>query len=219
MRLKPVIGVLMRPAVNENQNEIYVLYKKVEQAITEFGGICLAIAPNYKVEEDMKEESLQDMLSLVDMCDGIILQGGDDFYDYDVKITQYLYEHDIPTLGICLGMQTMSVVCNGVETSVADSSHLVYGTPYAHLVTLDTNSKLYSILETEEFMVNSRHKSCIVSTELSIVGRSEDGMIEAVEDASKKFFIGVQWHPEAMIAYDVVARKLFTYFLDTCQMR
>jgi gamma-glutamyl-gamma-aminobutyrate hydrolase PuuD len=33
--------------------------------------------------------------------------------------------------------------------------------------------------------------------DLSAVAWADDGTIEAIEDRSRAFFIGVQWHPEA----------------------
>ena len=41
------------------------------------------------------------------------------------------------------------------------------------------------------------------NTKLEVVGISHDNYIEAIEDTSKRFFIGVQWHPESMIDYDI----------------
>lgn len=46
---------------------------------------------------------------LINFYGGIILQGGDNLYEIDKKIVKYLYDKDIPTLGICLGMQIMAI--------------------------------------------------------------------------------------------------------------
>ena len=46
---------------------------------------------------------------------------------------------------------------------------------------------------------------------------SEDGYIEALEDSNKKFFIGVQWHPENMIKYSSEQNNLFKYFVKCCK--
>lgn len=34
------------------------------------------------------------------------------------------------------------------------------------------------------------------AADLEVIGRSDDGVIEAVRDPSRPFFLGVQWHPE-----------------------
>jgi len=51
-------------------------------------------------------------------------------------------------------------------------------------------------------------------TKLSQVAYSEDGIIEAIEDKNKRFFIGVQWHPESLME-DRYSDKLFSYFIET----
>ena len=52
------------------------------------------------------------------------------------------------------------------------------------------------------------------SKEFEIVGKSEDGLVEALENKNHSFQIGVQWHPERMISYDSLSRKLFQRFLS-----
>ena len=49
-------------------------------------------------------------------------------------------------------------------------------------------------------------------TTLTCVAYSEDKVLEAIEDSSKKFFIGVQWHPESLME-DENSKKLFDYFI------
>jgi putative glutamine amidotransferase len=40
------------------------------------------------------------------------------------------------------------------------------------------------------------HQALNHAGSLSIVATSDDGVIEAVQDYSKKWYVGVQWHPE-----------------------
>jgi hypothetical protein len=42
----------------------------------------------------------------------------------------------------------------------------------------------------------------------------DNGIIEAIEYPNKRFIIGVQWHPELMINYDDIMKKLFDRFID-----
>lgn len=83
-----------------------------------------------------------------------------------------------------------------------------------HEISIKTDSKLYEILGEERIKVNSRHGKCIPYTSLSQVAYSEEGIIEAVEDRTKKFFIGVQWHPETLID-DKYSNCLFDEFIKT----
>ena len=87
---------------------------------------------------------------------------------------------------------------------------------YVHEVKIKRNSTLYNIFKSNKIKVNSRHKSVIINTKINVSGISQDGYIEAIEDSNKKFFIGVQWHPESMIEYDDKQNNLFKYFVKSC---
>lgn len=152
------------------------------------------------------------------MCLGVILQGGDDYYDIDLEIVDYIYKANIPCLGICLGMQTMGIYMNGIlEMIPTMHSHNNKNKKYSHSVKIVSSSKLYHILGEEIIKVNSRHNYILTKTDLSIVGYSDDYFIEAIEDTNKLFFIGVEWHPESMVKYDSISNKLFDYFMDMCR--
>ena len=49
---------------------------------------------------------------------------------------------------------------------------------------------------------------------MDYVAYSEDGIIEALEDKTKKFFIGVQWHPESLLS-DKYSIRLFDAFVES----
>ena len=68
------------------------------------------------------------------------------------------------------------------------------------------------IIGKENIEINSLHSFCIPNTKLCISARSDDKVIEAVEDKRKTFFLGVQWHPELL--NDENTDKLFTYFIN-----
>ena len=147
---------------------------------------------------------------LVSLCDGVVLSGGDDFTSNEFLLVNYLYEHDIPTLGICLGMQMMSKCFSDID-EINIKNHLS-NELYVHLINIEKSSLLYKILDKNEISVNSRHKSAIIQTDLIISAKSNDGLIEAVEDETKKFFLGLQWHPETL--NDENSKKIFSYFVD-----
>lgn len=225
--MKPIIGIVTRPDCLASGRKVDILYSKIRSIVVKFGGIPLLITPptatvydsnhDFLIEE--LDQSVKDDLNiLLKLCDGFIFQGGDQFYDYDLYIVNYAYEHDIPSFGICLGMQLMSYSRNGtlrplIETEIEHYSKEAY----VHRIFIHEDSKLASILGGTSFTVNSRHKEHITMTDLDIVACSSDHVIEAVEDSQKKFFVGVQWHPEDMIAYDKVMNHLWNYFLLTCK--
>ena len=43
---------------------------------------------------------------------------------------------------------------------------------------------------------------------------SDDGLIEAAEDRSRRFLMAVQWHPEFLYKKDECSIKLFRAFVD-----
>lgn len=199
--IKPIIGIITRESISNEGHDINVIYNDVSNSIIYSGGIPVGImlSDNYK--------------ELIDLCDGIIFQGGDDFEKYDMEALKYIYEINKPVLGICLGMQLMGVLFNG---KLVDINNHKKPLSYVHSVTINKNSTLYNIFKTNILKVNSRHKSIIKDTKLKIVAVSNDGYIEAIEDSSKKFFMGVQWHPESMVHYDNIQNNIFKYFIKSC---
>ena len=135
------------------------------------------------------------ILYLVQLCDGIVLTGGDHFVDNDFLLVQYLYKQDIPTLGICLGMQAMALSFGGYGEIKVGNNHYLK----EHAIVIKKNSLLYSILGVEQSVVNSRHKTGVQNTNLVVSARAFDGVMEAVEDKKKKFFLGLEWHPESLV--------------------
>jgi gamma-glutamyl-gamma-aminobutyrate hydrolase PuuD len=222
--MKPIIGIIMRPGVSKSGYKTMYAYGQISHIIVEKGGIPLGIISptnfNYynKKTDDTPKLSKREELDLyyiIDKCDGLIFQGGDDYYDYDLKAIKYAYIKNIPSLGICLGMQAMAMAFNGIMKDT--SNHYKSKDMYAHQVKINASSKLYSVLRKDVINVNSRHRSMITSTDLNIVGLSDDGVIEAIEDSTKDFFIGLQWHPETMVEYDILASNLFAYFITKCE--
>ncbi|MBQ2947184.1 MAG: gamma-glutamyl-gamma-aminobutyrate hydrolase family protein [Bacilli bacterium] len=199
--MKPIIGIITRKSISEENHNINIIYEDIVESIVSNGGISIGIILNDNYKE------------LVNLCDGIIFQGGDNFEKHDIETLKYIYDIDKPVLGICLGMQLMGVLFNGTMLDIENHKKILN---YAHKVKIKRNSKLYNIYKHDIIKVNSRHKSIIKNTNLNVVGISNDGYIEALEDISKKFFIGVQWHPENMISYDKKQNNIFKYFIKSC---
>lgn len=178
-------------------NDIDIIYSDIISSVIRSGGIPIGISNN--IDE------------YLNICDGFILQGGDDVDDNNVLLLKKINEKNKPVLGICLGMQEMGVYSEGNITNI--DNHL--GNKL-HEIIINKNSLLYKIIGVEKMLVNSRHKSCISNTKLNVSGIANDGIIEAIEDNSKRFFLGVQWHPENMYDKDENARKIFDYFIKMC---
>lgn len=232
-KTKPVIGIISRPAINfEGPNELFIL-EKYRTAVVKSGGIPIGILPTQDLEyEDNKpsqtkkieEIEKQDLIQEIKICDGIILSGGNKFYEYDELICEYAIDNDIPLLGICAGMQAMARIDNREryedyrnEKNNTNINHYQMDKDYVHKVVLNRESVLRKIIGKDSIRVNSVHNYHIVKTnKFTVSAVSEDGFIEAIEMKDKKFMIGLQWHPEKIIHKDEPSRRIFESFIKSC---
>ncbi len=210
--MKKIVGIIARPDKTIDNNDAFIVNKHVISMLNEYDVIPLVIAPPGKYEYNdinvkISDSELNDMLSLVNLCDGILFQGGDDFYEFDIDIVKYLYQKNIPTLGICLGMQTLGYTFNGHTTNVSNHKGVT------HEIIINKDSLLYKIVGKEKIIVNSRHKECLSDTNLFKGAYSLDNVIEEIEDSNKKCFLGVQWHPEDILNED--EKKIIEYFINS----
>ena len=203
------VGIILREwEANFKNLSIYGLKTDMIDYLRQYdiNVICIPV-------EFSNKDEIENIKEIINFCDGIIFPGGNGVNDIDCEIMRYVYEKDKPTLGICLGMQIMGKSFNGkIKSGGAKHGH-DNSEEYAHEVTIDKNSKLYSIIGDSNIEVNSKHVDCVEYTDLDCVASSEDNLIEAVEAKDKKFFIGVQWHPE-MILNDENSNKLFDYYIN-----
>ena len=129
--------------------------------------------------------------------------------EFEIKICKLSLKKNIPVLGICGGQQLINVVYGGslvqdIKKELSSFIEHEQKNPrdkVSHSVNLDLKSKLYKIIKKSSIKVNSAHHQSIKNAGkgLTINAIAPDGVIEGIEDPSKKFCIGVQWHPEFMI--------------------
>ena len=228
IKIKPIIGIVGRLYSGESN---IICVEEVRLAITKLGGLPLLILPLDKVnfvsknpcdEPFYSKEELKNLESVLSLCDGFILPGGDTWYRLDEVVIDYAIRRDKPLLAICLGMQALSKVLSGEKRIGYDNTiknntlinHLEPNKDYVHSVIIDKNSKLYSIIGEEKIRVNSRHSYHVPELDNTLIcARSSDGLIEGVELKDKKFIIGVQWHPESNLE-DEHSEKIFKSFFD-----
>jgi putative glutamine amidotransferase len=88
-----------------------------------------------------------------------------------------------------------------------------------HSCLIGQSTPLYKLTGQEEIGVNSHHHQSIkdIAPNLVCMGRSEDGIIEAVYDPGKSFFWGVQWHPEKIWDIEASSAKVFEAFIAACK--
>jgi putative glutamine amidotransferase len=115
---------------------------------------------------------------------------------YDISFAGALLDLHVPFLAICRGMQILNVALGGTlvqhlsETTVAHRQGM-------HRVTLKAGSATAAAMGGHLFDVSSYHHQALdqLGDGLRVVGRADDGCIEAVEHANAPA-LAVQWHPE-----------------------
>ena len=156
--------------------------------------------------------------------DGLVLSGGGDvdptLYGDDphpatggvkperdvaeVGLLEAALARDMPVLAVCRGSQLLNVVRGGdlvqhLPEVVGDEKHKETAGEFAdHQVTLDSDSRVGALLG-ERTPVKSHHHQGFgqLGEGLRESARAEDGTLEALEDPSRRFTLGVLWHPEA----------------------
>lgn len=180
----------------------------------------------------------------IDLCDGFVFIGGNDISPYlynedkikecgkiypeidsiSISLIKKIYDKNKPLLGICRGMQLMNVALGGslyqdiykfIDTEI-DHNPKNSSWNFAHKVINKKDSIFYDIYKKDEIYVNSLHHQAInkLSLNLDIGQISEDNVIEAVYSSKKRFFVGVQWHPEKLKADSLETLKLFDKFIE-----
>lgn len=205
-----IIGIIGRPAIIDGNN-VVIAYKDLCDKLFSYDVFPVCLIPSINDDLTFNNEDLLKLKEMISFCHGIILQGGEELNNFDIEIVKYLYDKNIPVLGICLGMQIMGKAFNG---TVLNDAHHDISKDYVHYVKINKDSKLYSILENDYIFVNSKHNDRVYQTDLDVAGYFGD-VIEALEDREKDFFIGVQWHPESL--KDINSDKLFNTFIETCK--
>jgi putative glutamine amidotransferase len=181
-------------------------------AIHRAGGRCILIPP-----------ALHGIDRILDGIDGLCLAGGADIeptrYGEDrhpetersqqerdhaeLVLVEHALARNIPMLGICRGIQVMNVARGGSliqhlpDTAAGESHREVVGVFTDHPVEIATGSRLEGILGPLAPVKSHHHQATDrVGAGLVPVAWADDGTIEALEDPSKPFALGVQWHPE-----------------------
>jgi putative glutamine amidotransferase len=163
-------------------------------------------------------------------CDGVIMSGGDDpimeqwqcpthpkatrldprRQAFELAILAALDDQgDRPLLGICLGMQLM-----GLHRGGTLDQHLPESLPTADCHGPASSHAVDGSLGHGD--VQSHHHQALSDPGcLCVVARAPDGVIEAVRDESRPFYVGVQWHPERTGDTELGA-GLFRQLVEAC---
>lgn len=225
---KTIIGIVAKHDIKSEKIRTDSLIRdEVKQAVFDNDAIAIGIlSPNdeiqYTLDDWQKyENSIKkaEIIESINVCDGIILQGGNCNEAYENWIARYCYENDIPVLGLCGGQNSIVRALGGTTYRISNpEKHNRQREQYVHNIKLEKNSKFYDIIGKEELMVNSRHKRDIDNCpKLEKVAFCEDGYADVVESKDKLFYLGTRFHPESLYKTDDNMNSIFKKFIEVCK--
>jgi putative glutamine amidotransferase len=183
------------------------------RAVERAGGRAMLVPPS--------TEGIEETL---DALDGLIFSGGSDLGpetygqeahaetfgivpdrdDAELALLKAALERDMPVLAICRGSQVLNVVLGGdlvqhLPEVVGDEKHKLTSGVFAdHDVDVEPSTRIGKLLGRHAPVKSHHHQGFgRLGEGLVEAARAEDGTIEAVEDPSRRFALGVLWHPEA----------------------
>ena len=205
----PTIGITADH--HEKRHRVAVAYSS---SIVSAGGTPIILPPIISQTEQY-----------LSICDGFVFTGGDDprmehwgitthnnakpvskeRQEFELSLLSSLQEcPNVPVLGICLGMQWMGLLAGG---SINQDLQEPFATNHR-----TGEHKIQGELGTG-FVHTHHHQSIEDPGRLSIVATANDGVIEAIQDHSKKWYVGVQWHPERTLD-STLGQSIFDSFVS-----
>jgi putative glutamine amidotransferase len=211
---KPVVGIttyLTRAAWGAWDLDAALVPASYVRAVVSAGGVPLLVPPGASAGETL------------DAVDGLVFSGGSDLDpelygeeahaetsgvvrerdDFELELMRAALERDLPLLAICRGSQVLNVALGGdleqhVPDRVAADTHKQTAGVFAdHDVEVLGGTKLASIIGDRADVKSHHHQGYgTLGDGLRESARAPDGTAEALEDPSRRFTLGVLWHPE-----------------------
>lgn len=208
------------------------VYETYPQAVAAGGGLPVILS----------ETEMQECLDrYLDMVGGLLVPGGIDVSpllygrspdvnlgeldpaldNYQIALIRRAHGRGMPILGICRGLQVLTVALGGtlIQHLPADARRIGHlqkmpGRWPSHHAAAEKGSLIEELFG-REFAVNSFHHQAVEmpAPGFKVTAKAPDGVIEAVEAEDGPWTVGVQWHPERMIHDDPAALNLFRRFV------
>ena len=233
---RPVIGLTLdaeRPG-GYSKYPWYALRQNYAAAVAAAGGLPVAL-PHLG---DLAEETLARLDALIvtggafDVDPSLYGEAGrhatvalkEGRTQAELALTRGALERGMPVLGICGGQQLLAVALGGtliqhIPDAVQDALPHEQPNPRhepGHEVRIVPGTRLHSIVGATIMHVNSAHHQAVRTPGPGTVvnATAPDGVIEGIEDAGRRFCLGVQWHPEFHI--DAGDRRIFDALVAAC---
>ncbi len=237
--MRPLIGIPCHAGVRaETERPIYYNNRTYIHAVERAGGVPILI-PIF--------DDLDELHTLLPRLDGLLLSGGIDVdpSNYgeephpllmdinpqldalELAMAQWAFDKNVPTLGICRGMQMLNVALGGTlyqdlgalyPDSLRHKNWDLPRTTIVHSVHIVADSRMEQILGTREIRANSLHHQAVNVTGkgVRVTGHAEDGVAELIEVSGHRFMLGAQCHPEEIYTDVPAWAGLFTAFVEAC---
>jgi putative glutamine amidotransferase len=127
-----------------------------------------------------------------------------------------------PILGVCRGAQILNVYFGGtLHQHLSNAEIHTPGVPEVyipHSAHAEQGSVLHALYGSD-FSINSHHHQAVkdLAPGLEVMGKSSDGIVEALRKPDERFLWAVQWHPERIWDIEASSAKLFQAFLEACR--
>ncbi|HEV2581742.1 MAG TPA: gamma-glutamyl-gamma-aminobutyrate hydrolase family protein [Ktedonobacteraceae bacterium] len=237
--MRPLIGIPCHADFRDgSRRPVYCNNRTYIHAVERAGGVPVLI-PLY--------EDLSLMDTLLPRLDGLLLSGGADVEptrygearnpltdepdkmldEIELNLASWAVQEDIPTLGVCRGMQVLNVALGGTlyqdihdccPGSLPHSRRELPRDFLAHSVEALPGSRMEAVLGTRTIMVNSLHHQAVHEPGKGVVisGRAQDGIAELLEVPANRFALAVQFHPEEIYMKEAPSARLFKAFVKAC---
>lgn len=150
----------------------------------------------------------------------------------ELTLARWALEDDKPTLAICRGAQVLNVACGGSlyqDLPAQQPDGLNHNESRdrgirglaTHQLDVVPRTRLARAIGATSHPANTHHHQSVkeLGEGLTVAGRAEDGIVEAIEHESASWVVGIQCHPEMMYHEHAWAAQLFSAFLDEVRFR
>ena len=236
---RPTIGITTYgPSASDGELPAFSLPTHYVEAVVAAGGTPVLLGASALPTEDM-----------LAILDGLVIAGGGDISpdvyggrahetiysvnpardSFELRLVRTALERrEVPTLGICRGMQIMNIALGGDLTP-----HLpdVYGESVlhrlpprvatTHSVRIERRGAFGEIFAETELPVCSWHHQAVntLGRGLRATAHAADGVVEGVVVEDHPFALGVQWHPEMQAAEDPRQLRVFQALVERARAR
>ena len=228
-RRGPLVGITTDIAPHPNGERVFT-YRPYIDAVARTGGVPVLLPP--------VTGGGGQVAAIVERLDAFVFTGGDDpctepFGEpthtkvtrvhedrqaFETRLLEALAKErpEVPVLGVCLGMQMMALVAGGRLEQYMPETCATHETHWGHEHTVEPVGEARVGGPTLRGTVSSKHKQAVADPgSLVVIARAPDGVVEAVCDPTRRFYVGLQWHPERT-ADAAVGQRVFDALVEAC---